>query len=74
MADQEQPQAWGLWNATLREWFNPGTTRPYFQSRNDAERVMPLARRQWALGTWVVAPYPLVDGNPDTLPNSPLLA
>lgn len=66
MSDDAQPQAWGLWNATLRDWFNPGTsTRPWFATRQEAVRATASARRQWPLGMWVVTPYP-VDGPPSS--------
>lgn len=58
MSDTAGPQAWGLWNERLKDWFNPGTSRPWFPSREAAERAIPNARRQWPRGSWVVAPFP----------------
>jgi hypothetical protein len=59
MADEGQPQAWGLWNPVLEEWWNPGTRKPYFPSREEAHRMIPIAMRQYPIGTWQVRPYSL---------------
>jgi hypothetical protein len=60
MAD-ERKVAWGLWNATLGEWFNPGTSKPYYPTREAAQRMIPLAMREYPMGKWEVRPYPLED-------------
>jgi hypothetical protein len=59
VADERRRIAWGLWNAALNEWFNPGTSKPYFPTRDAAERVLPLAERQYPMGRWQVAEFPL---------------
>ncbi len=59
MADEGQPQVWGLWNPVLGEWWNPGTSKPYFPSREAAHHRIPAATRQYPIGTWQVRPYPL---------------
>lgn len=56
--DESGPEVWGLWNGHLRDWFNPGTRKPYFATRAAAERMVPLAQRQYARGVWAVHPYP----------------
>jgi hypothetical protein len=43
---------WGLWNPRLTEWFNPGGKRPYFPSREAAERMLQSAMRQYSVGKW----------------------
>jgi hypothetical protein len=50
---------WGLWNAAITEWFNPGTSKPYFPTREAARRMLPLAQRQYPMGKWEVREYPL---------------
>jgi hypothetical protein len=59
MADENRPPVWGLWNDALGEWFNPGTRKPYFNTRDEAERRVPIALRQYAFGKWVIREYPL---------------
>jgi hypothetical protein len=61
MADGGQVLGWGLWNERLTEWFNPGTRKPYYPSREAAERMIPLARRQYSMGTWELREYRLED-------------
>ena len=52
------PDVWGLWNGWLRDWFNPGTRNAYFLTEAAAQRMIPLAQRQYARGEWVVRSYP----------------
>jgi hypothetical protein len=63
MADElefpKSPTVYGLWNDALGEWFNPGTRKPYFATREDAMRMIPLALRQYSMGKWEVREYPL---------------
>jgi hypothetical protein len=59
LADEGRPPVWGLWNAAITEWFNPGTAKPYFTSREAAARLLPLALRQYPLGKWEIREYPL---------------
>ena len=61
MADESRPTVWGLWNGTLEEWFHPGTSKPYFPSKEEAHRLIPFATRQSPFGTWEVREYPLTD-------------
>lgn len=61
MSEDGQAQAWGLWNAALKDWFNPGTSRPWYPTREAAARAIPNARRQWPRGAWVVLPFPAVE-------------
>jgi hypothetical protein len=56
---------WGLWNATLTEWFNPGTSKPYFPTRAAAERMLPLVLRQYPIGKWEILEYPREAEEPD---------
>lgn len=71
MADGGQVLGWGLWNAQLTEWFNPGTRRPFYPTREAAERMVPMARRQYSMGTWELREYRLEDLEAD--PNQPEL-
>jgi hypothetical protein len=48
---------WGLWNPRLTEWFNPGGKRPYVKSREEAERMIQSALRQYPVGTWEPREY-----------------
>ena len=50
MADEDRPQVWGLWNDAIEEWFNPGTRKPYYPSREAAHHMIPLAMRQYSMG------------------------
>jgi hypothetical protein len=59
MAEEQYPVVFGLWNESIGEWFNPGTRKPYFPSREAALRLLPLALRQYSMGRWVVREYPL---------------
>ena len=59
MADSGAPAVWGLWNARLGEWFNPGTRKPYYLTAEEARRTIPKAIRQYPFGTWEVREYPL---------------
>ena len=63
MAGEEEgerpPTVYGLWNAALGEWFNPGSRRPYFPTREGAMRMIPLALREYSMGKWEVREYPL---------------
>ena len=43
---------WGLWNQLLTEWFNPGGKRPYVKTREEAERMVRAAVRQYPMGKW----------------------
>jgi hypothetical protein len=61
MADEGQALGWGLWNQRLTEWFNPGGRRPYFPTREAAERMIPMARRQYPVGTWELREYKYED-------------
>ncbi|MBI3974722.1 MAG: hypothetical protein HY332_25885 [Chloroflexi bacterium] len=69
MADEDRPVVWGLWNGTLGEWWNPGTRKPYFATRDEAHRVLPLVMRQYNFGHWEVREFPLdeepVEQGPD---------
>lgn len=65
MAEERRPPVWGLWSDVLTEWFNPGTSKPYFISREAAERVAPLALRQYNVGKWEVREYPLEEQTMD---------
>ena len=65
MAGDRGPQVWGLWNTRMSEWFNPGTVRPYFPTREAAMRMVPLAMRQYPFGKWEPRPYPLVRDDVD---------
>ena len=56
--DTSGSTVWGLWNSHLLGWFNPGTRKPYFRTRAAAERMIPLAQRQYPRGVWAVRPYP----------------
>lgn len=58
MAGERRPPVWGLWNEQVGDWFNPGGRAPYFRTREEAERFIPVARRQYAFGTWEVREYP----------------
>ncbi len=75
MADERRPPVWGLWNATITEWFNPGTSKPYFPTRRAAELMLPLVLRQYPIGKWEIREYPLdrsgLDGSADdvTIPD-----
>jgi len=72
MADEVEypklPTVYGLWNEALDEWFNPGTRKPYFASRQDAIKLIPLALRQYSMGTWEVREYPLAVSGLDAGP------
>jgi hypothetical protein len=57
MAGESGPTLWGLWNERLTEWFNPGDRRPFARSREEVERLIPLARRQYPFGTWEIREY-----------------
>jgi hypothetical protein len=57
MADEGGPTLWGLWNERLTEWFNPGNRRPFFRSREEVERLIPLAKRQYPFGTWEIREF-----------------
>ena len=59
MADEGRPPVWGLWNDRLDDWFNPGTRKPFWLTRADAERAVPKALRQYSMGHWEVREYPL---------------
>jgi hypothetical protein len=59
MAEEQFPVVYGLWNESIGEWFNPGTRKPYFPSREAALRLLPGALRQYSMGRWVVREYPL---------------
>ena len=48
---------WGLWNPRLTEWFNPGGKRPYVKTREEAERMVRAAMRQYPVGTWEPREY-----------------
>ncbi len=67
MADEGRPPVWGLWNEALGEWFNPGTSKPYFPTREAAQRMMPLVLRQYGFGKWELREYPLEEAamNPE---------
>jgi hypothetical protein len=70
MADEVEypklPTVYGLWNEALEEWFNPGTRKPYFASREEAIKLIPLALRQYSMGKWEVREYPLALSGLDT--------
>jgi hypothetical protein len=59
MADERKPPVWGLWNDHLDDWFNPGTRKPFWLTRDEALRAMPKALRQYPMGRWEVREYPL---------------
>ena len=59
MADGDRVLGWGLWNGRLNEWFNPGTRKPFYPTKEDAERMVPLARRQYSMGKWELREYRL---------------
>ena len=61
LADGGQVLGWGLWNERLTEWFNPGTRKPYYPTREAALRVLPLANRQYSMGKWELREYRLED-------------
>jgi hypothetical protein len=77
MTEDQYPVVFGLWNESMGEWFNPGTRKPYFPSREAALRVLPLVLRQYSMGRWVVREYPLdvssLDGSgaPVSMPDRP---
>lgn len=48
---------WGLWNARVRDWFNTGGRTPHFKTREEAERLVPLAMRQYPFGKWEPREY-----------------
>lgn len=76
-ADESRPPVWGLWNGTLGEWFNPGTRKPYFNSREEALRLLPRAQRQYSIGKWELREYPIGDEFTDSgtpLPPAPATA
>lgn len=52
---------WGLWNERLTEWFNPGGKKPYFPTKQAAERMIPMANRQYSMGKWELREYFLED-------------
>ena len=52
---------WGLWNPLLTEWFNPGTKKPYYPTREAAERMVPRANREYSMGKWELREYRLED-------------
>jgi hypothetical protein len=56
-----QVVGWGLWNERLTEWFNPGGRKPYFPTKEAAERMLPMAQRQYAMGKWELLEYALED-------------
>lgn len=60
MADGAAP-VWGLFNAGLGEWFNPGTSKPYFKDKEAAHRMLPRAQRQYPMGKWELREYPLTE-------------
>jgi hypothetical protein len=60
-ADGGQVLGWGLWNERLTEWYNPGTRKPFYPTKEDAERVFPRARRQYPMGKWELREYRLED-------------
>lgn len=64
MADEGRPPVWGLWNATITEWFNPGTSKPYFPTRRAAELMLPLVLRQYPIDKWEIREYPLEEEEP----------
>jgi hypothetical protein len=66
MADEGLPPVYGLWNESIQEWFNPGTRRPFYPTREAAIRQIPAAIRQYAMGKWEVKEYPLEDVALDT--------
>lgn len=57
MAEHDGPVIWGLWNDRLRDWFNPGTRKAYFPTREAALRALPFAVRQYSMGKWEVRPF-----------------
>jgi hypothetical protein len=59
MAEDRPPPVFGLWNETIGEWFNPGTRRPYFSTREAAERAMVRALRDYPMGKWEIREYPV---------------
>ena len=56
-----QVVGWGLWNQRLTEWFNPGGKKPYFPTKEAAERMLPMAKRQYSVGKWDLREYALED-------------
>jgi hypothetical protein len=62
---------WGLWNPRLTEWFNPGGKRPYFPSREAAERMLQSAMRQYSVGKWELREF-LAEEEPGTDPTDRL--
>jgi hypothetical protein len=58
MSAQTVTRQWGVWSRRLREWFNPGTPTLGFPSREEAERALVQAKRQYPRGDWVVAEIP----------------
>ena len=52
---------WGLWNPLLTEWFNPGTKKPYYPTKEAAKRMLPRANREYSMGTWELREYRLED-------------
>jgi hypothetical protein len=54
---------WGLWSRRLREWYNPGTPELGYATREQAEKDLPLAKRDYPRGQWVVVEMP-EDGSP----------
>ena len=62
---------WGLWNQRLTEWFNPGGKRPYFPSREAAERMLQSAMRQYSVGKWELREF-LAEEEPTDPPDAAL--
>ena len=72
MTEDQYPVVFGLWNESMGEWFNPGTRKPYFPSREAALRVRsaasgePVPRPRPRFGHGVLfdpppgAPWPLL--------------
>ena len=57
---------WGLWNERLTEWFNPGGKKPYFPTKEAAERMIPMAKRQYSIGKWDLREYFLEEDEEET--------
>ena len=71
MADEGGPPVWGLWNDALGEWFNPGTAKPYFRTREEAQHRLPLVLRQYPYGKWQIKEYPVQEEEESQPPAEP---
>ena len=61
---------WGLWNQLLTEWFNPGGKRPYVKTREEAERMLRAAVRQYPMGKWELREFLAEEDSEDEQPST----